>query len=276
MVRSYIAPFAGALVMALGIFTGCQDSATVAPTDSQSASTSVTSDALDKMLIATDAFPLELDDLISSAASVDVPNFSQGPDDRPHGDSAADDSLHGGRPGPDHGGRPGPGHDGRPDDHPHGDSAKGDSGRPAPPLPPLPGDKYGRILAHLGLDSAQREAIHGCYDAYRECAKDPMTTFHSALVDLRTTLKTSMDDLKSQIQSGAITRDSARAQYRQLVADFRTQVMALQTTLNEALSGCETDLVDCIKSNLTADQLAKWDELMQKLGDHPGRPDRKG
>lgn len=246
--------------MALGVFTGCQDSATVAPTDSQSATTTVSSDTFDKMLIATDAFPVELDGLISDAASVNIPSFSQGPD-----------------------------HDGRPDDHPHGDSARGDSARgdsargdrPGPPhdgrpMPPLPGDKYGRILAQLGLDSAQRAAIHGCYDAYRECAKDPTDQFHTALMDLRTTLNAAISDLRAQVQAGEITRDSARTQYRALIGDVRTQVAALQTTLNDALSSCQSDLVDCIKSNLTADQLAKWDELILKLDDHPGRPDRKG
>lgn len=122
------------------------------------------------------------------------------------------------------------------------------------------------IIRQLELTDAQKEAIKSCFQAHRECAQADRETYRAARTARFTALKAEVAPIKAAYDSGSITKAEAKAQIEPILADYREDVKALNETLRTQLSDCFATLRDCVASNLTAEQLAKWNELISREG----------
>ncbi len=255
MLRTKIALHLGLVALAGGLFAACSDSTISAP-EEQTAIVS-TDDAFTKMLLQVDAFPTELDATIGELEAAQGPEFNHGPrkPGRPGDDSTEHDTLRGPK---DRGPRP---DSGRPD------SLRPGGGDKRPPMgarnKPTPAEqKLHRILSQLGLTEEQAVAIRECFAAHHECAKAATESYRTALEALRSDLNQARRDLKAKVEAGEITQEEARASYKALIDGFRAQGEELRAAHGTAMRACEAELIDCIKSNLTAEQTTKFDRLL--------------
>lgn len=233
MITKRILPLMGAIVLGMMVFTGCQDSATVAPTSSG------TDDALYRMYSVDDA---AVDAFAAVPASFDEALNTLTPASNPPGRGGDDSTGNGGRGG-DNGGR---------DDH-------GGLSR---------GTDLVRILRQLNLTDSQWIAIRGCFNDYKECVRTAMARYRAAIQSEREELRAEVARLKAAVENGDLTPEEARAIYRRLMEGHRATARDLKEALRTALENCRVALIDCIKSHLTDEQLARWERL---TGSGPGR-----
>lgn len=275
-----ILPYAGALMLALGVAVGCSENSITEPTTSTSTSTSTDP----YYVLRPDASAMNdlselpsLEALITGSGELTAPN---------------------GAP-PDTGIRPGGGKDGRdtgvkPPKDPRNPRDTGvkppkdprnprDTGvKPPrdprdtgvkPPKDPRdtgvkppkgPGDygrlnmdSYRRIIKQLQLSPEQDSAVRICFEGYRRCVGDAAKTYGAARQALKKQFDIAMRELRSQ-PKGA-DRDAALKGLRdKYIAD----VTALNAGYDAQTKDCQTSFESCVASNLTPDQLTRWTTLL--------------
>ena len=268
-----ILPYAGALMLALGVAVGCSENSITEPT------TSTSTDPY--YVLRPDASAMNdlselpsLEALITGSGELTAPN---------------------GAP-PDTGIRPGGGKDGRdtgvkPPKDPRNPRDTGvkppkdprDTGvKPPrdprdtgvkPPKDPRdtgvkppkgPGDygrlnmdSYRRIIKQLQLSPEQDSAVRICFEGYRRCVGDAAKTYGAARQALKKQFDIAMRELRSQ-PKGA-DRDAALKGLRdKYIAD----VTALNAGYDAQTKDCQTSFESCVASNLTPDQLTRWTTLL--------------
>ena len=120
---------------------------------------------------------------------------------------------------------------------------------------------YQRILAQLRLTEEQAAAIRVCFTEYRECVNSASTRYRTARTTSHETLKAGIARVRAALEAGDMTREEARAIIGELTETYRAEVARLNEALKAAVAACQTALEDCIKSNLTEEQLARWNRL---------------
>lgn len=122
------------------------------------------------------------------------------------------------------------------------------------------------IIRELNLTDAQKEAIKHCFQAHRECAQSDRETYRAARAARFEALKSDIAPIKAAYDSGAITKEVAKAHIEPLLADYREDVKALNDVLRAQLIECLAALRECVAGNLTPEQLAIWNELTSHEG----------
>ena len=122
------------------------------------------------------------------------------------------------------------------------------------------------IVRELELTDAQKEAIKNCFQAHRECAQSDRESYRAARTARFTALKADIAPIKAAYDSGAITREEAKAHIEPLLADYREDVKALNEALRNQLIECLSALRECVGGNLTPEQLAIWNEMTSHEG----------
>lgn len=125
-----------------------------------------------------------------------------------------------------------------------------------------------RVLRQLDLTRDQWLAVRGCFNDYKECVRTAMERYRAAVQGEREELRSEIVRLKTAIENGDLEPEEARAIYRQLLEGHRAAMRDLKEALRTALEDCRAALMDCIESNLTDEQLVKWERLMG--GGRPG------
>lgn len=235
MMTKRILPILSAIAISVAALTGCQDSSSVAPTATS------TDDGLFKIYALDDnavdtyaALPSSYDDALNTLT----------PSSNPPGRGGDDSTGRGG----DNGGGPTGGRDD------HGGLTRGND--------------LMRILRQLNLSDEQMRAIRACFQDYKECVRSATERYRAAVQNEREELRSELARLKNAVDNGDLTPEEARAIFRQLLEDHRATAQNLKAALRTALENCRTSLIDCIKSNLNDEQLAKWERL---YGSGPGR-----
>lgn len=257
-----ILPYAGALLLALGVVVGCSENSITEPT------TSTSTDPY--YVLRPDASAMNdlselpsLEALITGSGELTAPN---------------------GAP-PDTGIRPGGGKDGRdtgvkPPKDPRNPRDTGvkpprdprDTGVKPPKDPRDTGvkppkgpgdygrlnmDSYRRIIKQLQLSPEQDSAVRICFEGYRRCVGDAAKTYGAARQALKKQFDIAMRELRSQ-PKGA-DRDAALKGLRdKYIAD----VTALNAGYDAQTKDCQTSFESCVASNLTPDQLTRWTTLL--------------
>ncbi len=239
MKTNRIFPYLGALALSVALLTGCQDSTTgIDP----SSTTATQDEAIFKVYTVDESVnPLELpqtyDAAIASIQGVNDPNnptlLEDGRDGV--GDRGGDDTLRKG--GDDRGG--------------------------------LRPDNYIRILKQLRLTDDQWVAVRGCFHDYQECVRKVHARYGDAIKGLREAFQSDLARLKAAVANGEISPEDARAKYRRIVEGYKMKADDLKKGLRGALEECRKSLLDCIKHQLNADQLARFEALLHG-GPNPG------
>jgi hypothetical protein len=243
-----IIPYVGALALSVALFTGCQDSTTgIDPT-----STSATQDeaifkvySVDESVNALE-LPQTYDAAIASIQVLDDPNnppvLGDGRDSVRKG---GDDTV-----------RKGGGDTVRKGG---GDTVrKGGDDRGG-----LRPDNYIRILKQLHLTDEQWVAVRGCFHDYQECVRKVHARYQDAIKNLRDAFQADLARLKAAVAAGEISPEDARIKYRRIVEGYKMKAEDLKKGLRGALEECHKSLLDCIKHQLTAEQLARFEVLLK-------------
>ena len=122
------------------------------------------------------------------------------------------------------------------------------------------------IIRELDLTDAQKEAIKGCFKAYRECAQSDIATYRAARTALFDKLKNDVAPIKAAYDAGEITKEEAKAHIEPIIAKYRENVQTLNEALRNQLLECRSTLRECVGGNLTAEQLAIWIEMTSHEG----------
>lgn len=121
-------------------------------------------------------------------------------------------------------------------------------------------DTYSRIIKQLQLTSEQDAAVRLCFESYRRCVGDAAKTYGAARKALKVQLDAAVRELRSQPKGEA--RDAALKALRdKYVAD----VTALNANYDAQVKECQTSFENCVTSNLTPDQLARWTQLLATI-----------
>ncbi len=255
MMTKRILPILSAIAIGVAALTGCQDSSSVAPATTSTDDGLFKIYALDESAVDTyAALPASYDEALNTLTPSSNPPGRGGDDSTGTGGGRGDDSTggHGGRGGDDSTGNGGGPTGGRDD---HGGLTRGND--------------IIRILRQLNLSDEQMTAIRGCFEDYKACVRSATERYRAAVQSEREELRSELARLKNAVDNGDLTPEEARAIFRQLLEDHRATARDLKAALRTALENCRAALIDCITSNLDADQLAKWERLFGAGG--PGR-----
>jgi Spy/CpxP family protein refolding chaperone len=130
----------------------------------------------------------------------------------------------------------------------------------------------GRILKELNLTDEQKAQIREFFNAYHDCVKSAMTALRESEKQILDQANQARRQVMEQLKSGAIDRQTAMEQLRQINQRTREALInnpVRQQTL-EQLKNCWDTLISNIKSVLTDEQNALFDQLLAKYRDNRG------
>lgn len=143
------------------------------------------------------------------------------------------------------------------------------------------GDFYplGRIFKALGLDSIQREQIKGFMIIKGDCVNGWMLKLRESELPILQDAKDKQAAIIADLKAGTITAAEARTKLKDLRTATKAALEAnpVRAEVQAGLKDCEDVFLASIKSVLTADQLAKWEEFQANLDKwrEKRRPGRK-
>ncbi len=144
------------------------------------------------------------------------------------------------------------------------------------PFYPMRPIKYmtplGRILLQLNLTDEQKEQVKDFLAQYRDCVKNAMIALRESEREIIAQANQERRQVMEQLQNGEIDRQTAWELMKQINQRTREALMnnpVRQQTL-EQLKDCWDTLVANIKSILTDEQNALFDELLAKYRDNRG------
>lgn len=125
----------------------------------------------------------------------------------------------------------------------------------------------GRILRDLKLDSNQVELVKGFILDYRLCIQENVMALRERERELLEPFEAQRRAILEAYKNGEITREQAyeqlqqlREQIRQVLEENNFRVLAC-----EAMKDCRNRLFENIKSILTQEQLARFEEWLSKM-----------
>jgi hypothetical protein len=271
MIRRF-APLAGALALSLTLFIGCSDSG-ISPSETSPSSVSGTTDPY-SYFKQDPAVLTDYSEMFTASEVLDASVMT------PPGRDSVDrgrDSIHHNPPPPPPGGdttrrggdtthhNPPP----PPPPPPGGDSTHhGDTTHH--PLPPNRGANFGHlipgslgdIVRRLNLTAAQDSAVRHCFIDYRDCGATAARSYADQRRALADSMRGALENIRTQVQAGTITKAQARTMIDAINAAYRPQVDALGASYRSAMDTCKTAFEACVRAQLTAEQAAIWDRLI--------------
>ena len=151
-----------------------------------------------------------------------------------------------------------------------GDPGDPTRGRDVPPRddqgrrPPVKMDNLERILRQLQLTPEQAAAIRICAQQNRECASSAQSRYDAARRAIAEELRTRLMELRQQVADGSVTPEQARAMHARIMAAHRSAMEPLNHAIRTAVEACRAAFEECVKSNLTREQIVRWDRLTKK------------
>ncbi len=118
------------------------------------------------------------------------------------------------------------------------------------------------IFHCLELTAEQKAAIAAVMNGQRDCTKSIMDSLRASEQPLVEAARTAQKAVRDQLKAGTITRAEALAQLAQIKADLQAQLESnpVREWARQALEACRQELYKQIRSLLTAEQQAIWDE----------------
>ncbi|ROL58220.1 hypothetical protein D9V84_00350 [Bacteroidetes/Chlorobi group bacterium Naka2016] len=130
----------------------------------------------------------------------------------------------------------------------------------------------GRILKQLNLTDEQKAQIQEFMQAYRDCVKSALMALRESERQILQQANQARQQVREQLQSGAITREEAWQQLRQINERTREALInnPVRQQVLQQLKECWDTFIANIKSILTDEQNALFDELLAKYKDNRG------
>ncbi len=122
------------------------------------------------------------------------------------------------------------------------------------------GDRNGRMswVDSLQLTSAQKLSVDTAMSMLHACADTVLAAYRTELVPYRTAFAARRTAIRSELDSGLITRDSAHALLDSAVSTYMTETAPIRAQLRTSIQPCLDELDAFVKARLTADQYAIW------------------
>lgn len=128
------------------------------------------------------------------------------------------------------------------------------------------------LINQLDLTDSQAVAIADCFRAYQECADSIVAQYQDERAAAYEAFLAATSEIREMVADSSITSDSARVLLAAAVEEYQAALEPIVAAVRAANEACRADLIACIESNLTAEQLEKWAALMaaRPVGDgHP-------
>lgn len=137
-----------------------------------------------------------------------------------------------------------------------------------------------RIFRCLELTDEQMELVKGFLSGHKDCVSPIIDSLRASEKPLLEAARAAHQEVIAKYRAGEITKEEARAELRAIHARLREALQnnPVKAWAQEALQNCRNELMRQIRSVLTEDQQAIWDEWVAtgKLPcdsrPHDGRP----
>jgi hypothetical protein len=110
----------------------------------------------------------------------------------------------------------------------------------------------------LKLTVEQRHQVHVAMKAFKGCSAGVLDSFRTQLKPYRLAFRTRKLEILQMLDSGSITRDSARVLLDSAIVKYEAETEILRLGLVEDLKVCRTELDAAIKVAFTAEQYDIW------------------
>ncbi len=110
----------------------------------------------------------------------------------------------------------------------------------------------------LALTAPEKLAVDTAIKMFHQCADAGIDTFKVDLKPYRLAFRTKKLAILAQLDSGKVTRDSARVMLDSAITLYLAQTDLLRKALVTEVKTCLTELDVFLKTRLTADQYAIW------------------
>ena len=139
--------------------------------------------------------------------------------------------------------------------------------RPDGLRPDSPGRNLGKIFRQLTLTDVQKDSLKTLLGDARECQRAAFEDFRNAIDTILQRTREQRRDILDSVKSGAITREQARDQIKQMDQDAREAIQNNPDAMaaKEELCNCKMSLFDNIRAILDAEQVTIWDEWVAGL-----------
>ncbi len=130
----------------------------------------------------------------------------------------------------------------------------------------------GRILFQLNLTDEQKEQIKGFILEYRDCVKQALQALRESERAIIQNANEQRRQVLDSLKNGFYDRQTAWQRLRQINEETRQALMnnPVRETALQQLKDCYNTLIENIKSVLTDEQKALFDELLAKYKDRRG------
>lgn len=133
-----------------------------------------------------------------------------------------------------------------------------------------------KIFRCLELTDAQMELVKGFLSGHRDCVGPVIDSLRASEKPLLEAARAARQEVIAKYKAGEITREEAREQLSAIHARLREALQnnPVKAWAKEALENCRNGLMRQIRSVLTEEQQAMWDEWIAtgKLPCDEGRP----
>jgi hypothetical protein len=110
----------------------------------------------------------------------------------------------------------------------------------------------------LAITDSQKIGIDSAFRNFRQCSKATLDSFKVEFKPFRDEFRTEKRSILAQLDSGSITRDSARVLLDSAISEYEAKTDLLREALNTELKACRTELDADIKTILTPAQYDIW------------------
>lgn len=130
----------------------------------------------------------------------------------------------------------------------------------------------GRILKQLNLTEEQVAQIREFMQAYRDCVKNALITLRESEKQILQQANQARQEVREKLQNGEITKEEAWQLMRQINQRTREALMnnPVRQQVLQQLKDCWDTLINNIKSILTDEQKALFEQLLANYKDNRG------
>jgi hypothetical protein len=113
------------------------------------------------------------------------------------------------------------------------------------------------LLGRLNLDSLQRIKAHRLFNVHQECVKSCISELKSKQLEITNASKLEFAKIRSELNSGIITKSEAREQMKLLNEKTKEQIIRLAKTLKvkECVQECDTNFIKSLTLILNEKQI---------------------
>lgn len=119
-----------------------------------------------------------------------------------------------------------------------------------------------KIFRCLDITDSQLELIKGLLSGHKDCVNPIIDSLHASEKPLLEAARAAREEVIAAYKAGDITREEAREQLRTIHTDLREALNSnpVREWARAALENCRNELLGQIRSVLTEEQQAVWDE----------------